>query len=145
MVAMFAALHIPDFPMVAALRGRPEGRGRPCAVLASPAGTTRQAKLVLLAVNPAARVTGIAAGWPLNRALVRCPDLWVLERDPVAEAALQAELIRLGDCLTPDVEITAEDCVLLDLSLHRTALGKAFESMVSNDMELSHSQSVTPD
>ena len=131
--------------MVAALRGRPEGRVRPCAVLASATGSTRQTKLVLMAVNAAARVAGIAAGWPLNRALVRCPDLWVLERDPAAEAALQAELIRLGDGLSPDVEITAGDCVLLDLSLRGTPLGETFEAMVSNDMELWHAQSVTPD
>ena len=142
---MFAALYIPDFPMVAALRGRPDAQGRPCAVLATPAGTARQAKPGLLAVNPAARLAGIAAGWPLNRALVRCPDLRLLERDPAAEAALRGELIRIADSLTPDVEITAQDCVLLDLSLRSKALISPFESIVSSDFELFHAQSVTPD
>ncbi len=142
---MFAALYIPDFPRGAALRGRPDAQGRPCAVLATPAGTARQAKPGLLAVNPAARLAGIAAGWPLNRALVRCPDLRLLERDPAAEAALRGELIRIADSLTPDVEITAQDCVLLDLSLRSKALISPFESIVSSDFELFHAQSVTPD
>jgi protein ImuB len=142
---MFAALHIPDFAMVAALRGRPEGRGRPCAVLANPAGAARQAKPGLLAVNPAARVAGLAAAWPLNRALVRCPDLLVLDRDPAAEAVLREELIQMGEALTPDVEITAGDCVLLDLSRRVTPLGRSFELAASSEMELSHAQSLTPD
>ena len=142
---MFAALHIPDFAMVAALRERPEGRGRPSAVLASPTGAAHQTQLYLLAVNPAARLAGLAAGWPLNRALVRCPDLLVLSRDPLAEAALQTELIRIGESLTPDVEITAEDCVLLDLSLSSTLLVDSFESINSNECELFYAQSVTPD
>ncbi|MCX6874322.1 MAG: hypothetical protein NTW21_11020 [Verrucomicrobia bacterium] len=143
---MFAALHIPDFPMVAALRGRPEGRTRPGAVLAAPPGATRQAKLpLLLAVNRAARVAGLAAGWSLNRALVRCPDLLTLARDPAAEAALTSELSRLGESLTPDLEITTEDCVLLDLSMRATAVERMLETMDSNDCELSCSQSFTPD
>ena len=142
---MFAALHIPDFPMVAALRGRPEVWRRPCAVLAIPAGTVRQVPPGLLAVNPAARVAGLAAGWPLNRALVRCPDLLVLGRDPVAEAALRAELLQIGDALTPDVEITTEDCLLLDLSMCSQAFASALETVALNGIELSHAQSITPD
>jgi protein ImuB len=142
---MFAALHIPDFPMVAALRGRPELRRRPCAVLTIPAGTARQAPPGLLAVNPAARLAGLAAGWPLNRALVRCPDLLVLGRDAAAEAALRAELLQIADALTPDVEITAGDCLLLDLSMRTKPLAAALETIVSNDIELSHAQALTPD
>ncbi len=145
MPAMFAALHIPDFPMVAALRSWPDGRGRPCAVLDSPAGTARRAKPGLLAVNPAARVAGIAAGWALNRALVRCPHLSLLERDLPAEALLHEELFRIGDSLTPDVEITAADCMLLDLSLRKMGVDRLFETIDSNSVNIVYSQSVTPD
>ena len=141
MTAMFAALHLPDFAVVAALRGRPLAPDRPCAVVASPAGTARRLPPGLLAVNPAARGAGIAAGWPLNRALIRCPDLCLLERDPPAEAALQEELVRMDDSLTPDVEITAADCVLLDLAPG----GRLFETVASNELKLFHAQGLTPD
>ena len=99
----------------------------------------------MLAVNPAARVAGIAAGWPLNRALVRCPDLLLLGRDPAAETALSGDLIRLGEALTPDVEITSGDTVLLDLAMRQNSPALSFESFDSNDSELWHAQALTPD
>ncbi|MEI6655969.1 MAG: hypothetical protein WCP45_14495 [Verrucomicrobiota bacterium] len=142
---MFAALHLPDFSIVAALRGRPEGRDRPCAVVTPPAGSARQAKPGLVAVNPAARVAGIAAGWRLNRALIRCPDLLLLDREPLAEQALSRELIRLAETLTPDVELIAGDTVVLDLSLRRSFSENMFEAMASNGMELGYALAMTPD
>lgn len=138
---MFAALHIPDFPVVAALRVRPDD-GWPCAVLAAPSGQDAEAKFPLLAVNSAARRTGIDRGWPLNRALVRCPDLRVISRDPLAEAALRAELIGLGESLTPDLEITSEDSVLLDLSLRGKPVDAALGAL---DPEIWQARAATPD
>ncbi|NQX02571.1 hypothetical protein HQ447_18085, partial [bacterium] len=110
---MFAAFHIPDFPVVAALRGQPQG-ALPSAILAIRSPHEVQEKLPLLALNRAARDAGIQPGWPLNRALVRCPDLRIIPRDPAAESALRDELVFLGESLTPDVEITAADAVVLD-------------------------------
>ena len=134
---MFAAFHIPDFPVVAALRNQPECQGFPCAILAIRSSHEPQEKLPLLALNEAARATGIHPGWPLNRALVRCPDLRILARDPAAESALRDELVFLAESLTPDVEITAADAVTLDLSGRKTPVGEL--------THLWHARASTPD
>jgi protein ImuB len=140
---MFAALHIPNFPVVSALRGKNSAQNdSPCAVLAQPQGRD-QAKLPLLAVNRRAGMTGIGRGWALNRALVRCPDLRVIARDPVAEAETRAELVGLGESLTPDLEIASEDTVLLDLSRRTTPA--ALESLWLAETELWHARAMTPD
>lgn len=120
---MFAAFHIPDFPLVAALRNQPQWQEFPSAILAIRSPHEAQEKLPLLALNEAARATGIHPGWPLNRALVRCPDLRIFPRDPAAESTLRNELIELAESLTPDVEITAADAVVLDLSGRKTPIG----------------------
>lgn len=114
---MFAALHIPSLPMAAALRAQPSARTMPCAVLADgkAVAETWKSGVPLLAVNEAARGAGIAAAWPLNRALVRCPDLKLLARQPDEEAKLLLDLCGLARSLTPDLEITAPDVVLMDL------------------------------
>lgn len=104
---MFASLHIPDFTVVAALRANSAARNQPCAVLAVQGSDEPQEKLPLLAINSVAGTAGLQPGWPLNRALVRCPDLIVMPRDPTAEAGLRAELIELGESPGPDLEVTA--------------------------------------
>ncbi len=141
---MFAAFHLPDLPVTAALRAQPEWRGRPCAILRE-AAQRDDGKIPLLAINPAARQTGVSAGWPLGRALVRCPDLKLISRHPENEAALLAELVALADSLTPDVEITAPDIVLLDLSGRKTPRLEALESLPDSGEEVCHSLAETPD
>jgi protein ImuB len=144
---MFAALHIPDFSAAAILRGSGEWDHKPCAVLAvteiADEGAT--GKLPIAALNRAARFTGIASGWPLNRALVRCPDLRVLPRDPAAEAALLAELIALGESLTPDLEVTAADAVILDFSGRPGNADGILRALELPGVELWHAQAATPD
>jgi protein ImuB len=142
---MYAALHIPDFSVMSALRGQPAGRARPCAVLSGSLGQKGREKHPLQSVNPAARLAGIAAGWPLNRALVRCPDLWVIDRDPVAEAEVRAELVRMGESLTPDLEITAADSVLLDLSFRANPVDGELAALDLSGVELWHARAATPD
>lgn len=112
---MFAAFHIPDLTIAAALLEQPQWRDLPCGIVREATGRD-DGKIQLLALNPAARHTGISAGWPLGRALVRCPDLKLLDRHPATEAALLAALVTLADSHTPDVEITSPDTVLLNLS-----------------------------
>ena len=141
---MFAAFHLPDLPVTAALRAQPEWRGRPCAVLRE-AAHRDDGKIPLMAINPAARQTGISAGWPLGRALVRCPDLRIIPRHPETEAALLAELVALADSLTPDVEITAPDIVLLDLSGRKTVRLEGLESLPDSGEEVCYSLAQTPD
>ncbi|MEO0017880.1 MAG: hypothetical protein RLZZ522_1163 [Verrucomicrobiota bacterium] len=140
---MFTALHIPDFPLVAALRGDAAGELRPAAVLGERSG--RKGDAPLLAVNRAARQAGVASGWSLNRALVRCPELRLLAPDPEAEAALLAELVSRAESLTPDLEITAVDTVILDLSLRRERTGRVIESIASGSFEIWQATAPTPD
>ncbi|MCP5547350.1 MAG: DNA polymerase Y family protein [Akkermansiaceae bacterium] len=140
---MFASLHIPDFPAAALLRTTPVER--PCAVIERRPGHEIEEKLPLLALNEAARGTGIAAGWALNRALVRCPDLLVLPRDPAAEAALAAELVRLGDSLGPDLELTAPDSLIIDLSTRPDDPGPLLRAQRLPRCRLWHAWAETPD
>ncbi len=120
---MFCSLYIPDFPVMAALRGATEDRPHvACAVLAGGGegmvGKLRD-KLPILALNREGWMSGIAPGWALGRALVRCPDLKVLARDLEAEARLRKELFFLAESISADVEMTAEDAVVMDLGMVR--------------------------
>lgn len=142
---MFAALHLPDFPVAAALRNQPAARDLPCAILAVRGARDPQEKLPLFSINQAARTAGIAPGWPLNRALVRCPDLRVIPRDPAAETALRDELVFLGESLTPDVEITAADSVTLDLSCRTAPVCAALDGLSLAGAEIHHARADTPD
>lgn len=139
----FASFHIPDFPAAALLRTTPVER--PCAVVERRPGHDIEGKLPLLALNAAARHTGIAAGWPLNRALVRCPDLHVLPRDPTAEAALATDLVRLADSLGPDLERTAPDSVIIDLSTRPDDPGPLLRAQRLPRCPLWHAWAETPD
>lgn len=139
---MFGALHIPDFTAVSALRRNSHKNDAPFAVLAERKGRD-EAKLPLLAVNRCAGMTGIGRGWTLNRALVRCPDLRVIARDPVMEAELRAELVVLAESLTPDLEIASEDTVLIDLSRRLTPA--VLESLRLPEVEVWHARAMTPD
>lgn len=142
---MFAALHLPDLSIAAALLEKPNLRERPCAILRESKGRD-DAKIPLLATNAAARFAGISANWPLNRALVRCPDLTLLTRHEENESALLAELIELADRLTPDVEITSSDTVLLDLSARKFSLQlEALEALSVSQVEVCHALADTPD
>jgi protein ImuB len=140
---MFAALHVPDFPVASILRTG--GGERPCAVLAGEIANDAKGKLPILSLNRAARFAGLQAGWPLNRALVRCPDLRVLPRDVAAEAAVSGELAALGESLTPDFEWTAADLVTLDLSGWRSVDASVFGSLALPGVELWHVLAETPD
>ena len=145
---MFAALHVPDLTIAAALRAFPEGRGKPCAVLEAdvdPEALMDKIKLPLQAVNELAAGTGIGAGWPLNRALVRCPDLKVLMPHPPGEAELLRELIALAEGLTPDVEIAGKDLVLLDLSRTSSKHAARLGELEPGDASLHHARAATPD
>jgi protein ImuB len=142
---MFVSLHIPDFAMAAALSGRPEEADTPCAILAAGSGKIPKDKLPLRAVNQAARHTGIGAGWPLNRSLVRCPSLKVILADPAAEASLRDGLVRLGESLTPDLELTAVDAVTLDLSHRRSPADRLPEGLSLRDVDLWIGLGSTPD
>lgn len=143
---MFAALHVPDLTVAAALKTMPEARGMPCAVLqVDPEAMVEKVKLPLQAVNELARSTGIASGWPLNRALVRCPDLKVLSPDPAGEAELMRDLIALAESLTPDLEIAGRDTLILDLSRTTSRHAARLASLELPGACLLYSKAPTPD
>lgn len=143
---MFAALHVPDLTVAAALRASPEGQGKPCAVLDfDPGAIVEKVKLPLQAVNELARETGIAPGWPLNRALVRCPDLQVLAPSPAGEAELMRDLIALAESLTPDLEIAGRDTLILDLSRTTSRQASRLTSLELPAASLLHAKAATPD
>ena len=142
---MFASLYIPDFQMVAALRADRAAKSHPCAILSIRGTAEPQEKLPLLAINSRARATGVQSGWPLNRALIRCPDLKVVSRDSAAECALREELIELGESIGPDLEVTAPDAVTIDLSTRRKPLGDGLTTLELDDAELWNARAATPD
>ncbi|RYD32961.1 MAG: hypothetical protein EOP87_11895 [Verrucomicrobiaceae bacterium] len=141
---MFAAFHIPDLPIVAALVEHPEWQDRPCAVLRDPTDK-EDAKIPLLSMNFAAWETGIAPGWPLNRALVRCPGLMVVSRCPDKETQLLAELVAFADRFSADVEIASPDTVLLDLSGTKRKHFNGMECLPDSEVEVTHALADTPD
>lgn len=142
---MYLAIHIPDFAVAAALRSNPASASRPCVVLDRKGTGESPEKLPILAINDRAREAGIQKGWPLNRALVRCPDLTVLPRDAPAEATLCDELVRLAELLGPDVEITRSDLVILDLATRKQPLGAILNALEIEGCSVWHAQAATPD
>jgi protein ImuB len=143
---MYAALHLMDLPVTAALRDSPAEQRLPWGVLPVDRELDdRAAKLPLLAVNAAARRIGIAAGWPLNRALVRCPGLGIVPRQPEVEKVLFEELVFLGESLTPDLEITSPDTLVLDLSGSPEWLREALPKLALRGAAICHGWAETPD
>lgn len=133
---------------MAALRAFPAGRGKPCAVLEAdvdPDAIMEKVKLSLQAVNEIARGTGICAGWPLNRALVRCPDLQVLTPHPPGEAELLREMIAAAESITPDLEIAGRDTILLDLSRTSSRHAARLAELEVADAFVHHARAATPD
>ena len=107
---MYLAIHIPDFAVAAVIRSSPDAISRPFTVLDGKGRGEIPEKLPILALNDRAREAGIEKGCPLNRALVRCPDLKVFPRNVPAEAVLCDDLVRMAELLGPDVEITRSEC-----------------------------------
>lgn len=143
---MFAALHVPDLEIAAALRVNPELRGFPSAVVSAMADADDpKAKLPLLAINHHARQTGIVPGWPLHRALVRCPGLRILPQHPEGEKALLKELVDLAEALTPDLEITSSATLVLDLSRASKAKIAWLDELEIPHVEIWHARAETPD
>ncbi|MGJ8724910.1 MAG: DinB/UmuC family translesion DNA polymerase [Roseibacillus sp.] len=76
--------------------------------------TTSPRKQSLLTVlNPAAYQNQLHPGIPTARALARCPQLQILPASPDNEVLLREELLTLARTLSPDLELTAPDTLLL--------------------------------
>jgi protein ImuB len=112
---MFACLHLPGFPVEAALMQKPDLRPHPCAVLADESRPD-DPKSPLLAVNSVAWRHGIRAGESSVRARVHCPSLRFLPRDLAAEQTLHAILLESAESLSPDFECFRPDTLIVDLA-----------------------------
>lgn len=130
--------------MAAVMLRHPEHDGIPCAILRE-TPEKEDVKIPLISLNDAAWRTGIAPGWPLNRALVRCPDLVVISRDLEMEKMLHEELVRFADRFSADIEITSADTVLLDLTGTGRKHFNGLEVLPESEVGLSHALAETPD
>ncbi len=102
-------------------------------------------KLPILALNREGWLAGLAPGWALGRALVRCPLLRVVERDFEAEKKLREELFTLAESISADVEATAEDAVVMDLAMVRGDWEKMLCALHLEGVEVCWAVAETPD
>ncbi len=107
----FAAIFVADFPVAAVVRAEPELRGQAIAVVE---GVPPQ--LTVAAANAKARADGVAAGMTELEAQAHSPSLIMRRRAPELELAAQAALAELAQTVSPRIEITAPDTVLLELA-----------------------------
>lgn len=108
----YAALHFRDLALSALLTRDGTPSDQPAALLSS----GEREKSHLIAVNHAARQFDIHPGLRTTRGLARCPELALLDPDPVIIQSAQDETLAFVDSLVPDFELTTPDTYLLDLS-----------------------------
>jgi protein ImuB len=119
---MFACLHVPDFPVQAALLAEP-GEGReslwrlPVAVLDGPSNL-----LKVFALNDAARDAGIKIGMTKPQAEI-CGTVVLRQRASEWEDAAQDALLECAADFSPRIESTASGTVVLDISGTEKLLG----------------------
>jgi protein ImuB len=106
----FASIFVPNFMMQAVVRSEPALRGRAVALVDGVAPVWS-----VVALNAAAAKSGIAIGMTKSRVQQFC-DMEVRHRSPVGEKAAHAALLDLGWSLSPRVEDTAPDTIVLDLA-----------------------------
>src|SRR5215469_6199793 len=97
---LFASIYVPEFPVEAFLRTRPELREKAVAVLD---GTPPL--LTVIAANPWAREAGIETGMTKLQAEA-CPEVHLRRRSFAQEDAANAALIDCAHAFSPRVENT---------------------------------------
>jgi protein ImuB len=113
----FAAIYVADFMVQAVVRAEPELRNCAIALLE---GTPPLRKVV--AANEAALHAGIELGMTESQAEDFCV-VQVRPRSPVQEKTAHAALMDLGWSVSPRVEDTAQDTIVLDLAGLASLLG----------------------
>ena len=112
---MFACLLVPDFPVQAALLWEPKDtreslRRSPIAVLDGPSDLPK-----VLALNDAARNTGIHVGMTKLQ-VETCGGVLLRKRSADHEDSAQAALLECANRFSPRVESTCPGTVILDLT-----------------------------
>ena len=123
--ALYASLHVPDFP-VAVLR-REGRRSQPVAVACG-----EPPKQFVHAADALARKHGVRQGMALAAAQARCSaragrPLQVFRRDAKAERRVQARLLKLAEGTTPVFEDVAPGLLSLDFAGLRNPYASAAE------------------
>lgn len=107
---MFAVVHLPKFPLQAALRHEPELWLQPVA-LVDPARTTP----AVVELTDAARAQGVTAGLTPTQAIGRCRNVLIRRRAPAVEQSATEVLLQCAFCFSPNIEATAPGGCTLDL------------------------------
>lgn len=108
---MFLALHLPALPLQAATLGSPDLWEQPLALSNGSESTAKKSQLTCL--NPVAQQGGLFVGMATPRALARSSGLQILAPNPENETLLREELLKVARNLSPDLEITRPDTLLL--------------------------------
>jgi protein ImuB len=106
---MIACLHIPGFPLRAALRSRPGLALEPAALSPQP-GT----EPLLGPVTAAAEAAGVKPGMRMGEALAMCPSLVLVDEDPSAAEQAWEEILRRLEDAGFAVETAEPGCAYFD-------------------------------
>src|SRR5438445_11777341 len=110
MTQRVACLHVPDLPLVAALRAEPQLCGEPLAVVQAGLG----GRAHVLGATGAAE--GVEAGQTLAEARAICPRLLSREASPERERAAAQAAREAASAISPRVEEAGPGLVYLDVS-----------------------------
>jgi DNA polymerase-4 len=117
--SLFCSLVFDEFPAQVAAAYDPALRGRPYVVVRQ---SEESHKSVAWSVSARARALGAHAGQPLHELRKRFPGIESVAYSEDLHAAVRAELARVLERYTPEVEVTRRGACLLDLS--RTPLAR---------------------
>ena len=151
---MYTSIELPHFALQSQFRENPSLAIRPCALLDE--STTKTArdrgKARVLQISPPAATRGVRDGMTASQAQARCPEVTLLDRSPIAEAATRDLLHALAAAHTPDFEATAEGICTLDLfanprARHRSReLGQSIvDALARENMRARVGFAATPD
>jgi protein ImuB len=122
---LFGCIHVPDFPVQAALRAEPAAsisfQVDPIAVLDGP-----ESLLKVFACNERARTAGIAPGMTKIQAEA-CPGIGLRKRIIELEEEAQTALLECARSFSPRVESTCSGSVIVDLTGAERLLGSQQE------------------
>lgn len=107
---MFSVILLPEFRLQAALRHRPDLRGKPVVLVEK-----ENAKGVVIERTESAQQFGILPEMAAVQALARCPHLEILPRAYAQEKCVKTALVETAFSLSPDVEVTADGYCTVDL------------------------------
>ncbi len=106
----FASIHVPNFMVQAVVSAEPELRGRAVTLVDGV-----PALCVVVALNEAARMTGIQLGMSESQA-EEFSGVEIRRRSAARERALHAALLDVGWSVSPRIEDTSPDTIILDIA-----------------------------